>query len=256
MMLKQDTMQKIAFITAGLTETQQRRRNEDFYDYLWVDGVGCWVVADGLGGHQGGEVASRLAVESIMTAFDGQPEISLEAVTRYLQAAQQALLSRQKEDSLLSGMRTTIVLLLAEPGAAIWGHAGDSRLYHFRGGRILNRTKDHSVSQALANSGEIKPEEVRFHEDRHRLLRVLGQDEDFRPTIIKTKQFVEAGDAFLLCTDGFWELVLETEMEADLGRANTPEAWLEKMQNRIRERTLKESNKKHDNYTALALFAT
>jgi len=248
-------MEKLSFITAAVTEQHQRRQNEDSCDYRWVDGRGCWVMADGLGGHQGGEVASRLAVESIIAAFAVQPEISAEAVTRYLQAGQQALLSRQQEESHLSGMRTTIVLLLADQQAARWGHAGDSRLYHFRGGRIINQTKDHSVAQSLANAGEIKPEEVRGHEDRHRLLRALGQDDDFRPTISKDPQPLEPGDAFLLCTDGFWELVLETEMEEDLSRASTPEAWLEKMQSRITERTLIEADKKHDNFTAMAILA-
>jgi serine/threonine protein phosphatase PrpC len=248
-------MGKLPFITASVTEKHQRRQNEDSCDYRWVNGCGCWVVADGLGGHQGGEVASQLAVESILAAFADQPEISAEAVTRYLQAAQHALLSRQQEEPRLSGMRTTVVLLLADPEAAMWGHVGDSRLYQFRGGRIINQTKDHSVSQALVNSGEIKQEEVRFHEDRHRLLRALGQDGDFRPTIIKTRQPLEKGDAFLLCTDGFWEMVLETEMELDLCEAGTPQEGLEKMRDRIKARTLTEADKKHDNYTAMAIFA-
>ena len=77
--------------------------------------------------------------------------------------------SASKKSPSSPEMRTTIVLLVADPQPARWGHVGDSRLYHFRGGRIINQTKDHSVPQALVNSGEIKPEEVRFHEDRHRL---------------------------------------------------------------------------------------
>jgi len=251
----QGNMEGLPFVTATVTERNQRRSNEDFCDFLWADGIGCWVMADGLGGHQGGEVASQLAVESIITTFAGQPEVSAEAATRYLEAAQQALLHRQKEEPQLSGMRTTIVLLLADLEAALWGHAGDSRLYHFRGGRIINQTRDHSVSQALVNSGEIKLEEVRGHEDRHRLLRALGQEDDFRPTIIKSKQPLEKGDAFLLCTDGFWELVLETEMETDLDSVNNPKEWLEKMRNRISERTLITKDKQYDNFTALAVIA-
>jgi PPM family protein phosphatase len=249
-------MEKLPFITASVTEKHQRRQNEDSCDYNWVNGCGCWVMADGLGGHQGGEVASKLAVESILGTFASQPEISSEAVTRYLEAAQYALLQRQKAEPQLSGMRTTIVLLTADEQAAMWGHVGDSRLYHFRSGRIINQTRDHSVSQALVNSGEIKPEEVRFHEDRNRLLRALGQDDDFRPTVLKTRQPLEKEDAFLLCTDGFWEMILETEMEADLGSASTPQEWLEKMQNRIMERALKEADKKRDNFTALAVLVT
>jgi len=254
MMGRQIPMEKLPFITASVTEKRQRRHNEDACDYRWVNGRGCWVMADGLGGHHGGEVASRLAVDSILTAFAGQPEVSAEAASRCLQAGQQALLRRQKEEPQLSGMRTTIVVLLADPEAAIWGHAGDSRLYHFRDGRILNQTKDHSVAQSLVNAGEIKPEEVRGHEDRHRLLRALGQEDDFRPVILKNAQPLEAGDVFLLCTDGFWELLLETEMEADWGGASNPQGWLEKMQHRIKAQTSIDADKKYDNYTAMAVF--
>jgi serine/threonine protein phosphatase PrpC len=245
----------LPFMTAAVTARNERRRNEDFCDHLWRGGVGCWVMADGLGGHQGGEEAAKLAVESILAVFASQPAISSGSLACYLEAAQQALLERQKEEPRLTGMRTTIVLLLADKEGAIWGHAGDSRLYHFRGSRIINRTKDHSVAQALVNSGEIKPEEVRSHEDRHRLLRALGQDDDFRPALMTAKQSLETGDAFLLCTDGFWEMVLEGEMETDLSRASTPLAWLGKMQSRIKARILQEAEKNHDNYTAMAIFA-
>jgi PPM family protein phosphatase len=243
------------FLTGRLTEKHQRRRNEDYCAWQWRQGCGCWVVADGLGGHQGGEVASQLAVHSIIAAFHQQPEISAEAVIRYLEGAQQALLARQKEERQLSGMRTTAVVLVADAEAALWGHIGDSRLYHFRHGRVLSQTKDHSVPQALVNSGEIKFADIRFHEDRNRLLRALGQDGDFRPAVLKTKQTLEKGDAFLLCTDGFWELVLEAEMESDLNRASDPQEWLKKMEGRIMARTLNAAGNKQDNYSALAVLA-
>ena len=248
-------MEKLSFITAAVTEQHQRRQNEDSCDYRWVNGCGCWVMADGLGGHQGGEVASRLAVESIIAAFAGQPEISAEAVTRYLQAGQQALLSRQQEEPRLSGMRTTIVLLLADQQAARWGHAGDSRLYHFRGGRIINQTKDHSVAQSLANAGEIKPEEVRGHEDRHRLLRALGQDDDFRPTISKDPTTPGTGRCLLAVHRRFLGTGPGNRNGRGFEPRRHPQAWLEKMQSRITERTLNEADKKHDNFTAMAILA-
>lgn len=248
-------MEGITFITAILTEKHQRRQNEDYADYLWLHGCGCWVVADGLGGHAGGEVASNLAVKTIISSFNSHREISVEAITGYLEAAQTVLRQRQQEEPRLSEMRTTIVLLVADARGARWGHVGDSRLYHFRQGRIISQTKDHSVSQALANAGEIKAAEVRFHEDRHRLLRVLGQEGLLRPTILKARQPLEIGDAFLLCTDGFWEMVLESEMESDLSEAATPQEWLNKMQSRILDRSSREVGKQHDNFTAMPVFA-
>jgi len=247
-------MAGITFSTAILTEKHQRRQNEDYADYLWLEGCGCWVVADGLGGHAGGEVASKLAVETIISSFTSHREFSVAAITGYLEGAQAALEQRQEEEPRLSEMRTTIVLLVAGAEGARWAHVGDSRLYHFRQGRIISQTKDHSVPQSLANAGEIKAEDIRFHEDRHRLLRALGQEGDLRPAILKERQPLELGDAFLLCTDGFWEMVLETEMAADLGRAATPEGWLQSMQARILARSAQDTNRQHDNFTAMAVF--
>jgi len=212
------------------------------------------VVADGLGGHQGGEVASKLAVESIANSFRQYQEISSGAIQNYFETAQNAIINQQKKIPTLSEMRTTIVLLLADPQFAIWGYAGDTRLYHFRDGRIIYQTKDHSVPQALANAGDIKPEEIRYHEDRHRLLRAMGQEEQFRPAISAAKKPLQNGDAFLLCTDGFWELVWEKEMEHDIVKCEDPKRWLGKMQERIITRSLRQPNKQQDNFTAVAVF--
>lgn len=247
-------MDKLIFLTAAISNKHNRRTNQDFFDYGVINQRWYWVVADGLGGHQGGEVASKLVVESIVNSFNRYPEISSEAIQRYLKTAQNAIIYQQKKISALSEMRTTIVLLLADPQFAIWGYAGDTRLYHFRNGRIIYQTKDHSVPQALANAGDIKLEEIRFHEDRHRLLRAMGQEDHFRPTIMAEKKALQNGDAFLLCTDGFWELVLESEMEQDLVSSADSKSWLTKMQDRIFRRAVKQVNKQHDNYTAVAIF--
>jgi len=246
----------MTFLTAQVSDKHQRLHNEDYCDYRWQDGLGCWVVADGLGGHQGGEVASKLAVTTLMTAFLSKPELSPTALQGYLAQAQEALLQRQRQEPRLLGMRTTIVVLLANEAAALWGHVGDSRLYHFRHGQICSWTKDHSVPQALANFGEIRPEEIRFHEDRHRLLRALGQENAFRPTILPDTVPFQSGDAFLLCTDGFWELVLESEMEAALAAAAEPQGWLTNMIQYLATRTQAAPDKPNDNYTALAIIVS
>jgi serine/threonine protein phosphatase PrpC len=244
----------LVFITSAISHKHGRKTNQDWFDYGYINQRGYWVVADGLGGHQGGEVASKLAVESIVNSFKQYQEISSGAVQKYFESAQNAIINHQKKIPELSEMRTTIVLLLADPQFAIWGYAGDTRLYHFREGRIIYQTKDHSVPQALANAGDIRFEEIRYHEDRHRLLRAMGQEGQFRPAIAAEKKPLENGDAFLLCTDGFWELVLEKEMEHDLINFANPKSWLNKMQEKILTRSLKQTRKQHDNYTAVAVF--
>jgi len=237
------------FTTASVSDTGGRKNNEDFHGHLTLQNGGCWVVADGLGGHRGGEVASKLAVEEILESFKDHPEASPSALRRHLEVANQAIISHQEEKSSLSSMRTTVVLLVIESDRVLWAHLGDSRLYHFRNGRIIFQTSDHSVPQAMANAGDILPEEIRFHEDRNRLLRVLGKEDDFRPEIEQQEHSVRQGDVFLLCTDGFWEYVLEAEMEEDLSASNRIEEWLKMMEARILER----ADEKHDNYTATAV---
>jgi serine/threonine protein phosphatase PrpC len=145
-------------------------------------------------------------------------------------------------------MRTTIVVLITDSKRAVWAHVGDSRLYCFEDGRIVSRTSDHSVVQAMVDAGELSPDQIRHHEDRSRLLRCLGNPNgDLRPTILEHPRNLARGTSFLMCTDGFWENVTETEMEVDFTKAEAPGDWLQWMTDRVMDRITEES----DNYTAI-----
>lgn len=243
------------FVTDKLSERGGRPINEDACDYATVAGRAyCWVLADGLGGHGGGERASRLAVEHVLAAFHQHPTLAPDTLHTCLEAAQHAILTGQHHDLRFSEMRTTVVILLSDGQAALWAHVGDSRLYFLRAGRVIFQTRDHSVPQALADGGEISPKAIRHHEDRNRLLRSLGT-ETFRPEIASQPVLLEAGDAFLLCSDGFWEYVLETEMEVDLAKSSTATTWLARMKNRLLQRVGPKPDNKHDNYSAIAVLA-
>lgn len=240
------------FSTAAASSEGGRRNNEDCLDYRTRPaGDACWVVADGLGGHYGGELASQAATQGFMASFMEQPgPLGGESLRRHLQAAHQAVLRRQAGDLRLAAMRTTLVALASDGASACWGHVGDSRLYFFRGGKLAARTKDHSVPQAMVDAGEIRPEDIRRHEDRNRLLRDVGGEKGIKPALLAAPEPLRGGDAFLLCTDGFWECVTETAMEADLAKSKTPAQWLAAMERRIR-RQLAEGD---DNYSAIAVF--
>jgi serine/threonine protein phosphatase PrpC len=239
------------FQTDSVSRAGGRQHNEDACSSLWVGNAGCWVVADGLGGHRGGETASNLAVQAVLTSFQSNPEFSAAALQRHLEAAQQAVLNAQKEEPRLAGMRTTIVVLMTDSRQTLWAHVGDSRLYCFDAGRVAFHTRDHSVVQAMVSAGDLSPEQIRHHPDRNRLLRALGNaDGGFRPEIPAQPRSLYRGTTFLLCTDGFWENVKEGEMEIDLAKAEGPRDWLGKMGTRLLERITEES----DNYTALAVF--
>ncbi len=238
------------FLTAKLSDRGARRVNEDAVDYFVDGNRGCWVVADGLGGHHGGEIASGLAVAAIIAAFQRNPDCTPESMRSHLLAANQAIVERQRNAPELSIMRSTIVAIIASESMSVSGHAGDSRLYHFRGGRILRHTRDHSVPQALAEAGEIELSAIRRHEDRNSLLRTLGSAEKEMKPEVAALFSTQPGDAMLLCSDGLWEPVVEHQMEEDLQAARSPEEWLERMQLRIRQA----SDPEQDNYSALAIW--
>jgi serine/threonine protein phosphatase PrpC len=242
----------LKFTHATISHPGGRKVNEDASGNLMVSaGQGCWVVADGLGGHGGGDVASKIVVGSIVEAYQNNPEFSSAHLGKMLEFVQQALLLRQQDEYRLGGMRSTAVVLLLDDANAWWAHVGDTRLYHFASGRIVHQTKDHSVPQAMVDAKDISYDDIRHHEDRDRLTRSLGNGGKVRTTILEQPVAIGEGDAFLMCTDGFWEFVTETEMEATFAKSDTPENWLAQMESIL----LRNAPANHDNYTATAVFA-
>lgn len=229
---------------ANYTDCGGRPYNED--SCRAVSGLTelCLVVADGLGGHGGGELASSAATEKICLTWNGQAD-KLRLVER-IQEANKAVLELQTP---ACAMKTTVVALELEKQNAVWAHVGDSRLYHFHNGKIVTQTRDHSVAQMSVMLGDITPDQIRFHPDRSRVLRALGQ-KDALKVDCKEAQLEKGKHAFLLCTDGFWEYVLENEMEEELGKAENPDEWLSLMRKRLSER-IPEDN---DNNTAAAVW--
>lgn len=231
--------------TASYTDIGGRSHNEDSCRFLAAD-ADCLlaVVADGLGGHGGGERASSTAVESICTGWNGQAAAG--ELVRLIQTAHRSVLALQTS---LCAMKTTAVVLALAGDRAVWAHAGDSRLYHFRDGKRVFQTRDHSASQIAVMLGEITVDQIRFHEDRNKVLRALGQEGELK---VDTREEIlcPGRHAFLLCTDGFWEYVTEAEMEADLAAAADPADWLGQMRARLRARVPADN----DNNTAAAVW--
>lgn len=180
----------------------------------------------------------------ICQGWDGS--VDQEALAELLRTANREVLAIQTRQC---AMKTTAAALALEPGRAVWAHAGDSRLYHFTDGKLAFQTMDHSAAQIGVMLGEITQDQVRFHVDRNRVLRALGQDGEL--TVETRETALGPGrHAFLLCSDGFWEYVLESEMEEDLQNAGSPEDWLERMRARLREKVPADN----DNNTAAVVW--
>ena len=235
--------------TAMLSHTGGRRSNQDSFGYEANQIKGCWVVADGLGGHAGGETASRMAVDSVLSRFRQETDVSPNSIESCLQTAHQAIQVKAAAEYELAAMRTTLVVLAWTGKQAVWGHVGDSRLYWFRQGKIFHQTKDHSVPQMLVDAGKLDPLQIRGHEDQNRLTRAVGQAGALKTSVLPEALALQPGDAALLCSDGIWTYVLEAELEADWARAASATEYLALLERRVLERAEPE----HDNYTAIAV---
>ena len=229
-----------------------RENNEDSIGKSIRNDGYCFVLADGLGGHGGGETASALAVQSVLELFDSG-ETDPKFLGKCFTAAQDAVMREQNRSRLLSDMKTTLVVLTITAGGIRWGHIGDSRLYAFQSGKIKSHTPDHSVPQMLVASGEIKEKDIRFHEDRNRLLRVIGMEWGRRSFDLSEMIPIRKKQAFLLCSDGFWELIDEKQMQKTLKAADTVEEWMDSMFEIVREAG---QERNMDNNSAIAIWVT
>jgi len=224
-----------------------RDYNEDTVRCYAQNGVCAAVVADGLGGHGGGQIASSIAADTIVGLFSQNPTLEKGYLQSVFEQANKAVLNKQ---TVSQKMKSTGVALFVKDNNVMWAHAGDSRLYYFKDGVITAYTLDHSVSQMTVFSGEITREQIRHHSDRNRVLRAFGGDDTIKAEVSPALTLESGSHAFLLCTDGFWEYVFENEMEAELAKAKTPKDWVDGMNRLLASRVPKD----HDNFSAAALF--
>ena len=234
----------------GMSKIGGRKKNEDYILCVKAKDGMAFFLADGLGGHDCGEEASKLAVESAAEYFLKFSATDLELqVAEMIQYAQDRLM--EARESKQRDMKTTLTVLAIRQQVAVWGYVGDSRLYYFQKSRIQKRTYDHSVPQMLVDTGQIKEKEIRKHPDRNRLLRVLGTEwKTPRYTISKAVE-IKVKDSFLLCSDGFWEPISEKQMISSLKKSKTPEEWIRRMEKKVLQM---EDTEEQDNYSAIAVW--
>ncbi|MDL2217615.1 protein phosphatase 2C domain-containing protein [Christensenellaceae bacterium OttesenSCG-928-M15] len=236
---------------ASMSEVGSRAVNEDSVGICPVGNGFMFTLADGLGGHGQGEVASSLAAGAVMETVKNSNGKQEEILEHCILHAQQALLNEQNRQGLHDDIKTTITLLYIQDDIAQWAHVGDSRVYLFKKDKLFVRTLDHSVTQMLVAQGEIRERDIRFHEDRNRLIRVLGMAVDRPKFDLSGQVMLAAPMSFLLCSDGFWELIDEKEMTKLLRRAHSPEEWLNSMRDVI---LYNGQGRNMDNFSAIAVF--
>jgi PPM family protein phosphatase len=229
---------------ASLTDVgRQRANNEDSFLYWEPDSDAEFlrkgrlaVVADGMGGYEGGQEASRLAVETVRSvydnAFSGDPQTTLSAA---FEAAHQNIQRFALEHPQFYGMGTTCTALSLVGRQLHFAHVGDSRLYLIRAQSISRLTRDHSYVGRLVESGIVRSEDAESHPQRHILTAALGSGREVTPHIPDQPVPLEGRDTLLLCSDGLWGLVGDADL-ARVARTNSPTEACQELVNLALER--------------------
>ena len=238
------------FTFAQITNYGSRDVNEDTIGVA-INKDGClFLVADGLGGHGMGDKASQHVVSQLQNAFEMTDDIA-SFFSKEVPKAQISLLEQQKLLNAQAMMKTTLVSVIIKNSTFQICHIGDSRLYGFYKNKVKMRTLDHSVPQMLVLSREIKEKDIRNHPDRNRLLKVMGSPWNEDEQEITEEMDNSEVQAFLLCTDGFWELISERKMRKFLKKAHSVDEWLTLMNDEVQRNGI---GKEMDNNSAIAIW--
>lgn len=233
---------EMKFETASFTFVGNREDNEDSFSVSIYNGAVLCTVADGVGGALDGARASQMAVSSLNRfCKEKQPDEKNMIVS--ISSANQAIFQWHKEHH--SNLATTIAVVWADEYRAIMANAGDSRIYLFRNGRIISRSKDHSLAQLLVDLRIIKPENIRVTEAREFVTKALGPRRRIKPDVWKHQ--IEPGDIFLICSDGVWEHIYEDEMIRECSKA--PEECISGLKEILKAR----DNGNMDNQTCVCI---
>lgn len=204
-----------------------RANNEDRTTYCYSRDALMMAVADGMGGHHYGEVAAQIAIQTLADNFQREARPLLADPFRFLQKslsnAHHAILDYTAHHQLKDTPRTTCVACIVQDNVAYWAHAGDSRLYLLRAGKVITQTKDHSRIRVLIEEGMITEAQAAVHPDRNKIYSCLGSPTS--PEIeFSRKTPLEHGDILLLCTDGLWGVTSGELMAVALKSTNLLQA--------------------------------
>ena len=226
-----------------------REKNEDRMGYCYTRDAGLFALADGMGGHPEGEVASQLALQTLAAMFQRDAKSTLADPTRFLNesivAGHHQLLRYATQKALLDTPRTTIVACVLQGNAAFWAHCGDSRLYLVRAGKLVAHTRDHSYTELQETMSQVVPIGERFN--RNVLFTCLGSPG--KPVVDTVgPMLMQKGDRILLCSDGLWGNVSDAEVTEQLSQRALSDAVPE-----LVEMALRKGGARCDNVTVLAM---
>jgi serine/threonine protein phosphatase PrpC len=246
---------EIALNFAEISDIGGRQTNQDAQRCAIQDDFAIFVVADGAGGHEGGEIAAKTVVDSVIASFEKNHAFAPEAMHAHIEAAIVGVQEAKETQPNMKDMSATAagVMLDLKNGLSLWAHMGDTRVYLFRRSKVQKITKDHSIAQQFVDAGFWAYDSIRNHPQRNRLFAAIGSEGDTQPEITEAAIPFIDGDVFLVCTDGFWEWATENDMEQALAESTSADEWLHKLCDTIADKA-NAAGKSRDNCTAYAIW--
>ena len=237
------------FTTVFFSEAGTKNKNNDYFGYVQLDNYAIWVVADGFDEEEGADVAARLAVEAAIEYFMLHPGFNTEIINEIMLYANLKVREKQTETERYSLMHTSLLIVISNYNALLYGNIGNTRFYHLRNGYVISQSSDDTVAQLLVEVEALNTGDVKYHRQRNDLLQAIGDYGKIKPNILKTPIILQEKDTFCLTTIGFWENIDEKEMEVELSRYDEGKKWLISLEKKVMA-TLRDNV---ENYTFAAV---
>ena len=221
------------FITVFFSEAGTKNKNNDYFGYVQLDNYAIWAVADGFDEEEGADVAARLAVESAIEYFMLYPGFNTEIINEIMSYANLKVREKQTETERYSLMHTSLLIVISNYNALLYGNIGNTRFYHLRNGYVISQSSDDTVAQLLVGEEALNTGDLKYHRQRNDLLQAIGDYGEIKPNILKTPITLQEKDVFCLTTMGFWENIDEKEMEVELSRYDEGKKWLVSLEKKV-----------------------
>ncbi len=221
------------FTTVFFSEAGTKNKNNDYFGYIQLDNYAIWAVADGFDEEEGADVAARLAVESAIEYFMLYPGFNTEIINEIMSYANLKVREKQTETERYSLMHTSLLIVISNYNALLYGNIGNTRFYHLRNGYVISQSSDDTVAQLLVGEEALNTGDLKYHRQRNDLLQAIGDYGKIKPNILKTPVILQEKDTFCLTTIGFWENIDEKEMEVELSRYDEGKKWLISLEKKV-----------------------
>ena len=232
------------FITEFVTNAGDFKENRDFFAFVELDDLACWVIAKGLD-TAADKLSSEIVVSSIINDFTEKPSIKRRVVKKYIRNANKTLIN----ESRIVKLHTSVLVVVSDYSSIVWGSAGNVRLYHLHKDRINLKSKDHSVAQIMLDAGEIDEIQLNHHIEKNNLTRYLGQKKRIKPFVSK-KIKISDTDIILACTPGYWGNINDHKLEDILKESEEPGDYVLNLEQDLLDNIEREL----PNYTIATIF--